>query len=104
MTGIQTVCSGGGKTYFLSNEGQSLVRHKSNVHLNERPYGCDYMNCGTAFKTRTHLKYHKLTHIGERPFVCQHRWCAKRFSRRHKLYAHLRTHTGEKPFRCDCGQ
>lgn len=42
---------------------------------------------------------------GEKPFVCQWPECGRRFSRSDELSRHKRTHTGEKKFACNvCGR
>ncbi|KAI9024689.1 hypothetical protein DFJ74DRAFT_665816 [Hyaloraphidium curvatum] len=65
----------------------------------ERPYQCQYPDCGRRFTRRADCMRHVKIHLNERPFACPD--CPKRFIQRHALVVHMRKHTGERPFACD---
>lgn len=67
---------------YKTHRKEHLVRHKSDVHGNNRPYLCDL--CGMAFKRIDALAAHKLTHLDKSqrslPFKCT--TCKKAFKSR----------------------
>ena len=67
---------------YKTQRKEHLVRHKSDVHGNNRPYLCDL--CGMAFKRVDALAAHKLTHLDKSqrslPFKCT--TCKKAFKSR----------------------
>ncbi|XP_054167599.1 uncharacterized protein LOC128964968 [Oppia nitens] len=46
------------------NRKEYIKRHKTNVHNNDRPYGCEWPGCGLRFKDNTRLKLHNKRHSG----------------------------------------
>ncbi len=84
----------------------TLKQHKP-THTGEKPYICEFEDCGRAFSRNDRLNIHKRTHTGEKPYSCTWQDCGKSFTRNDHLSAHKRSHTGEKPYICefeDCGR
>jgi len=74
-------------------------------HTGEKPYLCKYLGCGSAFKTRGHLKDHERAHTNVRPYECS--ICRRSFRRTSTLKVHKRIHSGERPYSCSypgCGR
>nr|XP_006001957.1 PREDICTED: zinc finger protein 367 [Latimeria chalumnae] len=56
--------------------------------------------CNRVFPREKSLQAHKRTHTGERPYLCDYPDCGKAFVQSGQLKTHQRLHTGEKPFVC----
>lgn len=67
-----------------------LKNHDDAVHLQLRPFKCDYKDCGKAFAARKSLQIHQLTHTGDSSNICN--VCHKEFSCKANLLRHFYMH------------
>ena len=56
----------------------------------ERPFRCDFGDCGKSFTRNEELTRHRRIHTGIRPYQCGS--CPKRFGRKDHLNKHERIH------------
>lgn len=78
------------------------------LHLEDRPFICDYPGCGKAFKLLQYLTGHQHSHLGLEEkaklkratnlFICS--YCGKTLTTKINHDHHIRIHTNEKPFKC----
>ena len=64
-------------------------------HTGDRPFKCEFDDCGKAFATGYGLKSHTRVHTGEKPYRCNDEGCDKAFKTSGDLQKHIRTHTGQ---------
>lgn len=64
------------------------------VTAGDRPFACDWPQCGMWFTQSSNLNKHYLTHTNERPFKCLWPNCDKRFKQSSNLNKHRLVHTG----------
>ena len=78
----------------------SYKSHYNNIHLQIKPFVCDYKDCGKQFVTKYRLEIHKLCHEGIKSYKCP--ICKKAFSEKGILKTHLSIHTNERKYQCSC--
>ena len=72
-----------------NHASESLRRHHERLHLDIRPFTCEY--CDKRFVTKDRLRGHIRTHTGEKPYECDQCdfACAERGNlRKHKRNKH----------------
>ncbi|CAG2102420.1 unnamed protein product [Medioppia subpectinata] len=72
----------------------------------DKPYICDWQNCGKRFRKKPHLDTHKNIHTGRR-FSCDWPNCGKSFVRKYNLIEHRKLHSSVNPNVCEfanCGK
>jgi len=71
----------------------TLMQHER-IHLDYRPYSCQFEDCKSRFRQQSHLIQHSRIHIDSKPFSCSFEGCTKRFRQRAILNQHMRIHCG----------
>lgn len=72
----------------------------------DKPFVCDWVNCGKRFRQKPHLDAHRNIHTGRR-FICEWPTCGKSFVRKYNLTEHQKLHRDANPNMCtypDCGK
>ena len=64
------------------------------VVAGEKPFVCQWPECGRTFSRSDELSRHKRTHTGEKKFACD--VCARRFMRSDHLTKHMRRHARDR--------
>ena len=79
----------------FSNKWKVREHHKlSHLFPDLRPYVCDFIGCGAAYKRRADLRRHKLIHSTKNRFVCDWEGCHYMTNDRNNYCKHRRRHSG----------
>ncbi|CAG2117191.1 unnamed protein product, partial [Medioppia subpectinata] len=93
------------RLHWKSRKGQSHGGCHQCCHA-DKPYVCEWENCGKRFRSRPHLDAHKNIHTGRR-FSCDWPNCGKSFMRKYNLVEHRKLHSSVNPNVCEfanCGK
>ncbi|XP_054164862.1 zinc finger protein 382-like [Oppia nitens] len=85
---------------------QQTVQPCQSCYAADKPYICDWQNCGKRFRKKPHLDIHKNVHTGRR-FPCDWPNCGKSFVRKYNLIEHRKLHSSVNPNVCEfpnCGK
>ncbi|CAG2102277.1 unnamed protein product [Medioppia subpectinata] len=61
------------------------------IHTGERPYACNWPECGKRFRQKHHLSDHKNIHVNDKPLMCHWPGCGYRDNNSGNLRKHIRT-------------
>lgn len=61
------------------------LRKHQLIHMEEKPFACDWPGCHYRSVRACDVANHKITHTGEKRFVCEYPNCGKGFARSHHL-------------------
>jgi KRAB domain-containing zinc finger protein len=76
---------------------------RKHTSIEDRPFGCEWDNCGKRFGMNWELATHERIHTKEKPFKCGQ--CDSTFRRAGHLSKHTKVHTGERSHVCSvCGK
>ena len=67
---------------------KSYKTHKRLIHLQIKPFACQYPDCNYGAISKSQLETHQIIHSDERPFVCQIGKCGKAFKAEMRLKTH----------------
>ncbi|CAG2113165.1 unnamed protein product [Medioppia subpectinata] len=69
----------------------STLKSHHYIHTGERPYACNWPECGKRFRQKHHLSDHKNIHVNDKPLMCHWPGCGYRDNNSGNLRKHIRT-------------
>lgn len=69
---------------------KNLEKHHKNVHSDVKRYLCNV--CQHFLSSKQNLTEHMMKHTGERPYVCEYKDCGKSFRQGSQLSLHNKMH------------
>ncbi|CAG2114519.1 unnamed protein product, partial [Medioppia subpectinata] len=75
---------------------RNRLNHHKTIHTGDKPYVCDWPECGKRFRVITNLREHKNVHSNLRPYACHWPGCSYRCSNSGNLAKHLKTIIDDK--------
>lgn len=85
---------------YESHSSGNLAAHKRS-HTKEKPYKCEFNDCGHECSSQSNLKVHSRTHTREKPYQCEFYGCDFKCSIQSNLETHSRIHSDLKLYKCD---
>ncbi|KAJ8943265.1 hypothetical protein NQ318_017283 [Aromia moschata] len=88
-------CSFCCKTFSVPSKLQRHIR----IHMNNKPFACNFPNCGKAFSDKRNLDGHKFSHLTEKNYSCG--VCNKMFKSATRLKRHSKCHNTTVLYSCE---
>lgn len=101
LTNHMKVHTGRNKCKFCSSSfpAPSKLQRHLRTHTKDRPFVCDFKNCGKSFSDKRNLDGHKSLHTDEFNFSCKD--CGKAFRTKNRLKQHGKAHIATTPYVCE---